>query len=180
MVIKNQFIMKKVLISLFALMAVMTVQAQTICATWRSMQPIVETDDDESFTAQHFTYTFNEDGTYTLVDEMTIASEPAQTMALEVATNVMIKGTYTLKGDKLTLTPDKKTYKTELINISRNGRVVNDAKVKTNINKMVNSYDFKERFTNAESCTVRVGDYSLDMTKGGQTYNFVRLATIKN
>ena len=101
--------MKKVLFSLIALMAVMTVQAQSICSTWRSMQPVVETEDDGSFTVQHFTYTFYDNGTYSLVDEVTVASEPAQTMALEVATNVSIKGTYTLKGNQLTLTPDKKS-----------------------------------------------------------------------
>ncbi len=41
--------MKKILFSLVALLLVMTVQAQSICATWRSMQPIVETAEDGSF-----------------------------------------------------------------------------------------------------------------------------------
>lgn len=171
--------MKKVLFSLIALMAVMTVQAQSICSTWRSMQPVVETDDDGSFTVQHFTYTFYDNGTYSLVDEVTIASEPAKTMALEVATNVSVKGTYTLNDNKLTLTPDKNSYKTELISISKNGRVVNDSKVKTNVNAKVNSNDFKSKFLGVESATVRIGEYSLDMTKNGKTANYVRMATIK-
>lgn len=171
--------MKKVLFSLIALMAVMTVQAQSICSTWRSMQPVVETEDDGSFTVQHFTYTFYDNGTYSLVDEVTVASEPAKTMALEVATNVSIKGTYTLNGNQLTLTPDKKSYRTELISISKNGRVVNDSRAKANVDAMVNSNDFKSKFVGVESATVRVGDYSLDMTKNGKTANYVRLATIK-
>ena len=56
--------MKKVLFSLVALMAVMTVQAQSICGTWRMMQPVVETSEDGSFETMTGTYTFNEDGTF--------------------------------------------------------------------------------------------------------------------
>ena len=52
--------MKKFLFSLFALMAVMTVQAQ-ICGTWRTVQPLVENGANGSFTVQHLTYTFNPD-----------------------------------------------------------------------------------------------------------------------
>lgn len=172
--------MKKVLFSLIALMAVMTVQAQSICSSWRSMQPAVESAADGSFTVQHFTYTFNEDGTYSLVDELTVSSEPARTMALEVATNVTIKGTYKLDGDKLTLTPNKKTYKTELISISKNGRVTSDAKAKSNVNAMINDYEFRSQFTEVETIPVKIGEYLLEMNKGGQTVNFARLATIKN
>ena len=41
--------MKKTLFTLIALMAVMTVQAQSICGTWRMLQPLVETAEDGSF-----------------------------------------------------------------------------------------------------------------------------------
>ena len=88
--------MKKILFSLIALMSVMTVQAQSICATWRTMQPVVITDADGSFSAQNVTYTFYEDGTYSFADELTQATQPAKTMALEVATNIELKGTYKL------------------------------------------------------------------------------------
>ena len=97
--------MKKILFTLVALMAVMTVQAQSICATWRSMEPIVETAEDGSLEIQNLTYTFYEDGTFSFVDEITESSEPAPTMAIEIATSIEIKGNYTLEGDKLTLTP---------------------------------------------------------------------------
>ena len=113
--------MKKILFSLVALMAVMTVQAQSLCATWRSMQPVVETDADGSLQIQNLTYTFNEDGTYSFVDELTLSTEPAPTMALEIATSIEVKGAYTLEGDKLTMTPNLDTYKAEILSISMNG-----------------------------------------------------------
>ena len=171
--------MKKILFSIIALMAVMTVQAQSICATWRTLQPVVESNYDDSFSAQSFTYTFYSDGTYTLVDELTQATEPSQTMALEVASNITIKGTYTLDGNKLTLIPNKDSYKTELINISRNGRVVNDSKVKSSTISKLNNKDFKAQFTGRKDYTVRVGEASLEMNDGAQALNYMRLATIK-
>ena len=70
------------------------------------MQPVVITDADGSFSAQNVTYTFYEDGTYSFADELTQATQPAKTMALEVATNIELKGTYKLEGDQLTLTPN--------------------------------------------------------------------------
>ena len=160
-------------------MAVMTVQAQSICTTWRTLQPVVETDQDGSFTAQSYTYTFNADGTYFLVDELTLATQPEQTMEQEVATNIVINGTYTLDGDRLTLTPDMKTYKTDLLNISINGRVVNNAKVKKSVNSMINGSNFKSKFSGSKSYTVNVGDASLQMNDGKQTLNYMRMATIK-
>ena len=171
--------MKKILFSLVAMMAVMTVQAQSICATWRSMQPVVETEDDGTFTAQNFTYTFYNDGTYSYVDELTLSTQPAQTMALEIATTVELKGKYTLEGDKLTMTPDMETYKTELLNISVNGHVADDPMIKANINGMINSPDFKLQFAQTDIETVKVTDTMLEMNDGEQTLTFVRFATIK-
>ena len=138
--------MKKTLFSLIALMSVMTVQAQSICATWRTMQPVVITDADGSFSAQNVTYTFYEDGTYSFADELTQATQPAKTMALEVATNIELKGTYKLEGDQLTLTPNMDTYKTELLNISMNGHVTDDANIKAQVTQMLNSDEFKSQF----------------------------------
>ena len=172
--------MKKILFSIIALLAVMTVQAQSICASWRSLQPVVETEADGSFTAQTFTYTFNPDGTYCLINELTLASEPAKTMAQEVATNIQVKGTYTLDGNKLTLRPNMDTYKTELISISQNGRVTNSATVKSRVNTKINSKDFKAKFNGTKTYTVRVGDASLTMTDGAQELNYMRFATLKN
>ena len=173
-------IMKKVLFTLIALMAVMTIQAQSICSTWRSMQPVVETEADGSFNAQNLTYTFNEDGTYCFVDELTLSTQPSQTMALEIATNIEVKGTYVLEGDKLTLNPDINTYKTELLSISMNGHVADDPNIKATVEAMVNSADFNSQFAETETNTVKVGDSMLEMSQGDQTITFMRFATIKN
>ena len=172
--------MKKILFSLVALMAVMTVQAQSICATWRTMQPVVETSDDGSFQAQSFTYTFYEDGTYSSVLELTEATQPAPTMALEIAATMEIKGTYTLEGDQLTTTPDADTYKAELISVSQNGKVMDNSMFASQINGMLNSPEAKADAAKPSTYTVKVGDSTLDMTEGDKTLNFVRFATIKN
>ena len=172
--------MKKVLFSLFALMAVMTVQAQSICGTWRTVQPVVETDEDGSLEIQNIIYTFNEDGTYSFTDELTISSEPAPTMALEIATSIDVKGTYTLEGEKLTLTPDADSYKYEILSISMNGQVTSNPMVKSQIKSIFNSPEFKAQFGEVEEDTVKVSDSTLDMTNDGTTLNFVRFATIQN
>ena len=172
--------MKKALFSLIALISVMTVQAQSICATWRSMQPIVETDEDGSLQIQNLTYTFNEDGTFSYTDEITMSTEPAPTMALEIATSVELKGTYTLEGDKLTLTPDINTYKSEVLSISMNGHVADNPMIKSQVEGMLSSPEFKNQFGEVETNTVKVGDASLEMNTGEQTLNFVRFATIQN
>ena len=172
--------MKKVLFSLIALMAVMTVQAQSICGTWRMMQPVVETSEDGSFEAMTGTYTFNEDGTFAYVLELTEASEPAPTMALEIATSIELKGTYTLEGDQLTLTPNLDTYKAEILSLSMNGKVTDNLMVKNQVKGMLNSAEFKSQFGAVETNTVKFDDSSLEMNDGEQTLNFVRFATINN
>ena len=172
--------MKKILLSLVALMAVMTVQAQSICATWRMMQPVVETAEDGSFEAMTGTYTFNEDGTFNYALELTEASEPAPTMALEIATIIEFKGTYTLEGDQLTLTPNMDTYKAEILSLSMNGKVTDNPMVTNQVKSMLNSSDFKAQFGAVETNTIKVSDSTLEMSDGERTLTFVRFATIKN
>ena len=171
--------MKKILFSLVALMTVVTVQAQSLCATWRSMQPEVETAEDGSFSVQNLTYTFNEDGTYSFVDELTLSTQPSQTMGLEIATTVEVKGTYKLDGEKLTLTPNMDSYKSELLNISMNGHVTEDPNIKASVDAMLNDDGFKEQFAEVQDYTVKVGNEMLEMNDGEQVSNYVRFATIK-
>ncbi len=173
-------IMKKILFSLIALMSVMTVQAQSICATWRSMQPIVETEEDGSLVIQNLTYTFNEDGTYTFVDELTMSSEPAPTMAMEIATSIEVKGTYTLDGDKLTLTPNLDTYKAEVLSISMNGQVATNPMAKSQIAANLKSNEFKSQFGEVEENTVKLSGTMMEMKNEEQTLTFNRFATIQN
>ena len=172
--------MKKTLFTLIALMAVMTIQAQSICGTWRMMQPVVETCEDGSFAAMTGTYTFNEDGTFAYVLELTQSSEPAPTMALEIASSIEIKGTYTLEGDQLTLTPNVDTYKAEILSLSMNGKVTDNPMVKGQVRSMLNSPEFKAQFGTVETDTVKFDDTSLEMSDGEQTLNFTRFATINN
>ena len=161
-------------------MAVMTVQAQSICGTWRTVQPIVENGANGSFTAQHLTYTFNPDGTFSLYDEFTQATKPSQTMAQETAAVIELKGSYTLVGDRLILNPNMETYETEMLNVSENGRVTNNARVMANVRSKINSNDFKARFNKMQENTVKVDKATLDLTQEGKTINFVRLTTIKD
>jgi len=172
--------MKKILFSLIALMSVMTVQAQSICATWRSMQPIVETEEDGSLVIQNLTYTFNEDGTYTFVDELTMSSEPAPTMAMEIATSIEVKGTYTLDGDKLTLTPNLDTYKAEVLSISMNGQVTTNPMAKSQIVANLKGNEFKSQFGEVEENTVKLSGTMMEMKNEEQTLTFNRFATIQN
>ena len=161
-------------------MAVMTVQAQSICGTWRMMQPIVETAEDGSFETMTGTYTFNEDGTFSYALELTEASEPAPTMALEIATLIELKGTYALEGDKLTLTPDVDTYKAEILSLSMNGKVTDNPMVTRQVKSMLNSSEFKAQFGTVDTNTVEINDSMLEMNDGEHTLNFVRFATINN
>ena len=172
--------MKKILFSLIALMAVMTVQAQSICASWRTVQPVVQTVEDGSLVIQTFMYTFNEDGTFSMADEFTMSSEPAPTMAMEIATNIGIKGTYTLEGDKLTLTPDASTYKAEVLSLSMNGKVTSNPMITSQVKSMLNSDEVKTQFAEAQNFTVKVNGDMLEMNDGEETLSLARFSTIQN
>ena len=172
--------MKKILFSLIALMVVMTVQAQSICASWRTVQPVVQTVDDGSLVIQTFMYTFNEDGTFSMADEFTMSSEPAPTMAMEIATNIGIKGTYTLEGDKLTLTPDASTYKAEILSLSMNGKVTSNPMITSQVKSMLNSDEVKSQFAEAQDFTVKVNGDMLEMNDGEETLSLTRFSTIQN
>lgn len=171
--------MKKGLFLLLALMAVMTVQAQ-ICGTWRTVQPLVENGANGSYTVQHLTYTFNPDGTFSLYDEFTQSTKPANTMAQEVASVIELKGSYSLIEDKLLLNPNMETYQTEVLNVSQNGKVTNNAKVKANTKAKINGKEFKARFNKVQENKVSVNGSMLEMKQDGKTINLVRLTTIKD
>ena len=172
--------MKKVLFTLIALMAVMTVQAQSICASWRTIQPVVATEEDGSLEIQTLMYTFNEDGTFSMADELTMSTPPASTMAMEIATNIGIKGTYTLEGDQLTLTPDINTYKAEMLSLSMDGKVTNNPMITSQVKGMLNDSEFKAAFAEEQMFTVKVNGDMLEMNDGDETLTLARFSTINN
>ena len=98
---------------------------------------------------------------------------------LEVATNIEIKGAYTLEGNKLTMTPDVNTYKAELLSISMNGQVTDNPMVRSNIMSMLNAADFKAQFGEVENYTVNVGEALLEMNDGETATNYARISTMK-
>ena len=100
-------------------------------------------------------------------------------MVQEVASVIELKGAYTLVGDRLILNPNMETYSTEVLNVSQNGKVTNNAKIKANTNAKINSKEFKARFNKMLDNTVNVNDATLDMKQDGKNLNFVRLTTIK-
>ena len=176
----NELIMKKILFALFALMAVMTVQAQSICGTLRTKQPVVETDEDGSFSAQSYVYTFNEDGTYNMVNEMTESTQPAPTMAREIACSIDLSGTYTLEGDQLTLTPNMDTYKADVLSVSQNGKVTEEPNMINYIKSMLNNPMVKNEMAAPQNITIKLAEPMLEMTEEGETISLMRLSTINN
>ena len=78
------------------------------------------------------------------------------------------------------LNPNLDTYETEMLNVSENGRVTNNAKVKANVKAKINSKEFKARFNKMLEKKVSINKESLDMAQDGKTINFTRLTTIKD
>lgn len=170
--------MKKILFSLIALMAVMTVQAQSICGTWRTMQPVVATDESVSLSF-NYTFTFNEDDIFNTVAEMTVSMEPEPTMTLEIACLMDMSGTYTLDGDQLTCTPNPDTNKVEVLSVSMNGEVIEDSSVIKNLESVLNGPSFNVNLFSLTS-TVKVTDQMIEVIQDGKTMQLMRLSTIKN
>ncbi len=172
--------MKKIILLFAAVLAVVTMQAQSVNGTWRSDMQI-ENGPDGTYQTYIATFTFNEDGTYNQVMEVTFSSQPAQTMALEVASSVNIGGTYALEGDQLTLTPAADTYKAEVLSISVNGHVTDDALIRSQVEQMLNSDEAKTESTQPETYTVAAAnDVQLSLTdKDGEMINCTRFSTIQ-
>ena len=176
--------MKKVLFLLFALMAVMTVQAQSICGSWQLMQPFVQNDGD-GYVMITYIHTFNEDGTFFSDADITYSSRPAQTKAREVALSGTIRGTYTLEGDQLKMNGNVNTLNLDLVSLSENGKVIYDSKLKSNLKSMLNK-EAKAKLAeqiNNETYTVSVtaGGQMLELTKkDGTVVRLMRMALMRH
>ena len=160
-------------------MAVMTVQAQSICGTWRSVQPIVSTQEAGSLSIKNWTFTFNEDGTFSTVIEVAMSIEPEPMVALDITFSLDVSGTYTLDGDQLTSTPNHDTYKLEVQSASMNGVVIEDPSVIKNLESVLNGPSFKVNLFSMTS-TVKVTDQMIEVIQNGKTMQLMRLSTIKN
>ena len=178
--------MKKVLFSLIALMAVMTVQAQSVCGSWQSMQPEIKDGNNGTYSTFTDTYTFNEDGTFAAAADITYSTKLSQTKEREVALVANINGTYTQTGDKIVLKSDFKTLNLELISISENGKVIDAPELKVGFNDAFNNDETKAKaakgFKN-DTYTVKLSaDGSmLELTDAkGNAEKLIRIATVKH
>ena len=161
-------------------MAVMTVQAQSICGTWRSVQPIVSTQEAGLLSIKNWTFTFNEDGTFSTVIEVAMSIEPEPMVALDITFSLDVSGTYTLDGDQLTSTPNHDTYKLEVQSASMNGVVIEDPSIIKNIESVLNDSNIVNVETFGLTSTVKVTDQMIEMTQDGETKQLMRISTTKN
>lgn len=116
--------MKKIMFSLIALMAVMTVQAQSICGSWQSMKPEVK-DTEQGKTLVSTNYTFNEDGTFASNADITF-SDAKSKQDKGFALKASVIGVYTLKGNKLTLCFNGSSLKMDDIRLYVDGETIDD------------------------------------------------------
>lgn len=161
-------------------MAVMTVQAQSICGTWRTMQPIVSTQEAISLSFKSWTFTFNEDSTFNSLAEVTMSFEPEPMVALEITFSLDMSGTYTLDGDQLTTTPNLDTNKVKVLSASINGEVTEDPSIIKNIESVLNDSNIVNVDIFGMTSTVKVSDQMIEVTQDGKTMQLMRLSTIKN
>ena len=161
-------------------MAVMTVQAQSICGTWRTMQPIVSTQEAISLSFKSWTFTFNEDSTFNSLAEVTMSFEPEPMVALEITFSLDMSGTYTLDGDQLTTTPNLDTNKVKVRSASINGEVTEDPSIIKNIESVLNDSNIVNVDIFGMTSTVKVSDQMIEVTQDGKTMQLMRLSTIKN
>ena len=158
----------------------MTVQAQSICGTWRTMQPIVSTQEAISLSFKSWTFTFNEDSTFNSLAEVTMSFEPEPMVALEITFSLDMSGTYTLDGDQLTTTPNLDTNKVKVLSASINGEVTEDPSIIKNIESVLNDSNIVNVDIFGMTSTVKVSDQMIEVTQDGKTMQLMRLSTIKN
>ena len=180
-----QPIMKKILLSFVALLAVMTVQAQSISGSWQSMQPEIKNEGD-NYVMISYINTYNEDGTFVSDCDVTLSSKPAQTKEMEAALTGSVTGTYTLNGDKMEMFYNVNTLKVEFVSLSENGKVLDDPNVLSVINENISKEakaKVAESFTNDEAFTYKItaNGSMLELTgKDGKTERLMRISDVKH
>lgn len=161
--------MKKAFFLFFAIMACITIQAQSICGTWRTVQA-------SGYDSMRITYTFKEDGTGLFSVEADKKEKLLSAQEIEIVSIHEIKGTYTLDGDQLTFTPNVDTYTADVTSITIDGKRSFDPNIKSRIRELVNSPLLKAHFVNVDTLTViELTDTKLVIDAGEEIQEYARI-----
>ena len=161
--------MKRIIILFFAIMACITIQAQSICGTWRTVQA-------SGYDSMRITYTFKEDGTGLFSVEADKKEKLLSAQEIEIVSKHEIKGTYILDGDQLTFTPNVDTYKADVISITIDGKRSFDPNIKSRIKELVNRPELKVHFVNVDTFTViELSDTKLVIKDGEEILEYARI-----
>lgn len=161
--------MKRIIILFFAIMACITIQAQSICGTWRTVQA-------SGYDSIRITYTFKEDGTGLFSVEADKKEKLLSAQEIEIVSKHEIKGTYTLDGDQLTFTPNVDTYTADVTSIMIDGKRSFDPNIKSRIRELVNSPVLKAHFVNVDTLTViELTDTKLVIDAGEEIQEYARI-----
>lgn len=161
--------MKRIIILFFAIMACITIQAQSICGTWRTVQA-------SGHDSMRITYTFKEDGTGLFSVEADKKEKLLSAQEIEIVSEHEIKGTYTLDGDQLTFTPNVDTYTADVTSITIDGKRSFDPNIKSRIRELVNSPVLKAHFVNVDTLTViELTDTKLVIKDGEEIQEYARI-----
>ncbi|MBR3728063.1 MAG: hypothetical protein IKN10_03700 [Muribaculaceae bacterium] len=161
--------MKRIIILFFAIMACITIQAQSICGTWRTVQA-------SGYDSMRITYTFKEDGTGLFSVEADKKEKLLSAQEIEIVSKHEIKGTYTLDGDQLTFTPNVDTYTADVTSITIDGKRSFDPNIKSRIRELVNSPVLKAHFVNVDTLTViELTDTKLVIDAGEEIQEYARI-----
>lgn len=161
--------MKKAFFLFFAIMACITIQAQSICGTWRTVQA-------SGYDSMRITYTFKEDGTGLFSVEADKKEKLLSAQEIEIVSKHEIEGTYSLDGDQLTFTPNADTYKADVISITIDGKRSFDPNIKSRIKELVNRPELKAHFVNVDTFTViELSDTKLMIKDGEEIQEYARI-----
>ena len=150
-------------------MACITIQAQSICGTWRTVQA-------SGYDCMRITYTFKEDGTGLFSVEADKKEKLLSAQEIEIVSKHEIKGTYTLDGDQLTFTPNVDTYTADVTSITIDGKRSFDPNIKSRIRELVNSPVLKAHFVNVDTFTViELSDTKLVIKDGEEILEYARI-----
>jgi hypothetical protein len=161
--------MKKAFFLFFAIMACMTIHAQSVCGIWRSVQ-------SSGYDSMRITYTFKEDGTCHFSVEANKKEKLLSAQEIEIVSKHEIEGTYSLDGDQLTFTPNADTYKADVISITIDGKRSFDPNIKSRIKELVNSPVLKAHFVNVDILKViELTDTKLVIDAGEEIQEYARI-----